>query len=1176
MRFCPLCMKPSALDHCCTIGKIPPADWTLEHLIQFLDVLKEDGNKWNRFGSLGDQVDYPLENGGYKEMFKKERLTGKLLFGKQRKTLSDLMKRIGVKNVKHRDLLVEAIYDLSKPLAPLTEQQMMEERIILVQNSWTQERRPDIQLHALADIMRASADSSRHQLLADLEVPSLLMTILNGRMMDPMLEEDLKERQSEIDELWEKRKARMLDYLQKKELDRKSHLQARDWVQWKADFGSLAVVAFGTLQNMSAGPVFKRLLVEQGFGRILADQLARFREAEKHLTLLRTTSRGQYMSLVASELQEQQLVVLSTVYNLSTLEANRQPLVEQGLARAAVHVAHVAGTKDGQRQLQCMKILCLLSLSGGKTEEQIVADGALAPVVKNLRESFGDTLLFAVTTLCNLAFLPDNRQAIVDAEAVPPLNQVLKRGDPDQQLKAIDAIRNIAAAGADLKLARIVVGELAHIVAEGAGEHRLRALIALRSISRFEETMSELVDRGVLQLVIDIAQEREDQRLCTQALGLLFNVVGFTAQPPLDFDDSDDDFTDEDEEEDEDEEHGDPRDPKDKAAEVAASKVEEPTSAPKLEEKSYAPSSQQSISPDSTPLSSPLTAQSSPIAGQASTQQTVSPEIVKLANRLLHKRISPFFKMLEARELDQLSTQCTYVSIAKNDVIAAQGEPSNTLFVLIQGRIRVLVSVGKAAKKLPVAPEGLAPARFLGDSESPGSSPLMPMTPMTSGSQSPVREGWTPLGVMHRPSTRKLIYSPMRQGKEMKEVARLKPGDTACELGLLEGKFNIATLVAMENSLLMEVKAEDLVPILLRRPELATVLKPAERISLTPEEQLHRLWTDPSMSDEAAERQAFFRIERSERRMKTQGKLLQLGALQVLESFVGEDRGPVNKFLAKSGLALLIGGIDQKENPLLEVDEDIIRKLQDCIDAASYDEEWHGHRYNLEVMLIGTRLLAGNDKNKRRFVQNFMIPFMLSLLKIPDQGVMQLSTAVLLDLSYGMRVRWLIRPVLTVWYKYVKQEMKLKERFSRPLPSQDTVDFAAPTHIVNVKAMDYDVAFTFELHEAASEGGLRWMQRLIEEEDVDPHTADDGGATAMHYAAMNGHIEAMDYLLDHGVDINIQDKSGCTPKAWLLMARFVEYGTDTEQWPEAWQRVVEWVDSKGAIAKFLPMFPFSV
>ncbi len=241
-------------------------------------------------------------------------------------------------------------------------------------------------------------------------------------------------------------------------------------MQWKADFGSLAVVAFGTLQNLSGGEMFRKLLVEQGFGKILAAQLGRIREAEKHLTVLRMTNRGQFMSLVTTEVQEQQLVVLNTVYNLSTLEANRKPLVEQGLARAAVHVAQTA--KDGQRLLQCTKILCLLSLSGGQTEELVVADGALPVVVQCLRESFGDTLLFAVTTICNLAFIPQNRQAIVDAGAVPPLNQVLKRGDPEQQLKAIDAIRNIAAAGADLKLARIVVSELATIVGEGTGEHR--------------------------------------------------------------------------------------------------------------------------------------------------------------------------------------------------------------------------------------------------------------------------------------------------------------------------------------------------------------------------------------------------------------------------------------------------------------------------------------------------------------------------------------------------------------------------------------------------------------------------------------------------------------------------------------------------------------------------------
>ena len=61
----------------------------------FLDVLRTNHHKWAKLGSLGDMVDATLGDGGYKEVFKKERLVGKLLFGKQRKTLSDMMKRIG-------------------------------------------------------------------------------------------------------------------------------------------------------------------------------------------------------------------------------------------------------------------------------------------------------------------------------------------------------------------------------------------------------------------------------------------------------------------------------------------------------------------------------------------------------------------------------------------------------------------------------------------------------------------------------------------------------------------------------------------------------------------------------------------------------------------------------------------------------------------------------------------------------------------------------------------------------------------------------------------------------------------------------------------------------------------------------------------------------------------------
>ena len=243
-------------------------------------------------------------------------------------------------------------------------------------------------------------------------------------------------------------------------------------MQWKADFGSLAVLAYGILRNLSGGEVYKKTLVEQGFGKVLADQLRRFKEAENHLTLLRITDRGQYMTLIATELQEQLLVVLHTLYNLSTLESNRLAMVKQGLAHATVEVAQTVSARDGQRQLMCMKVLCLLSTSRGKTEEQVVLDGALKPVVRILREGIGKTLLMSVTTLCNLAFIPKNRKAIMEAGAISALNQVLKRGGPEHQLKAIDALRNITAAGADVKLARGVVGELARIASESKGEHR--------------------------------------------------------------------------------------------------------------------------------------------------------------------------------------------------------------------------------------------------------------------------------------------------------------------------------------------------------------------------------------------------------------------------------------------------------------------------------------------------------------------------------------------------------------------------------------------------------------------------------------------------------------------------------------------------------------------------------
>lgn len=71
-----------------------------------------------------------------------------------------------------------------------------------------------------------------------------------------------------------------------------------------------------------------------------------------------------------------------------------------------------------------------------------------------------------------------------------------------------------------------------------SAEHKLRALIALRSISRFHDCQSVLVGAGVVKLALQIVDD-EDRRTRGQALGLLYNVVGFTAVAPLEVEEED-------------------------------------------------------------------------------------------------------------------------------------------------------------------------------------------------------------------------------------------------------------------------------------------------------------------------------------------------------------------------------------------------------------------------------------------------------------------------------------------------------------------------------------------------------------------------------------------------------------------------------------------------------------
>lgn len=75
--------------------------------------------------------------------------------------------------------------------------------------------------------------------------------------------------------------------------------------------------------------------------------------------------------------------------------------------------------------------------------------------------------------------------------------------------------------------------------------------------------------------------------------------------------------------------------------------------------------------------------------------------------------------------------------------------------------------------------------------------------------------------------------------------------------------------------------------------------------------------------------------------------------------------------------------------------------------------------------------------------------FRTTLFSNPD--VVRSATAVLLDLSFGMRARWLLRPIMVIWCRHVQGEKKERELWSRVPPPTDTVDFAAPTHVIRVQ-----------------------------------------------------------------------------------------------------------------------------
>jgi Ankyrin repeats (3 copies) len=74
-----------------------------------------------------------------------------------------------------------------------------------------------------------------------------------------------------------------------------------------------------------------------------------------------------------------------------------------------------------------------------------------------------------------------------------------------------------------------------------------------------------------------------------------------------------------------------------------------------------------------------------------------------------------------------------------------------------------------------------------------------------------------------------------------------------------------------------------------------------------------------------------------------------------------------------------------------------------------------------------------------------------------------------------------------------------------------------------------------QLIEAAKQGAVEDVKVLLDSHPELINMKDELGATALHYAAFDGHCAVVHLLVQHGAEINaIDDKFGATPTGWAI------------------------------------------
>ena len=71
--------------------------------------------------------------------------------------------------------------------------------------------------------------------------------------------------------------------------------------------------------------------------------------------------------------------------------------------------------------------------------------------------------------------------------------------------------------------------------------------------------------------------------------------------------------------------------------------------------------------------------------------------------------------------------------------------------------------------------------------------------------------------------------------------------------------------------------------------------------------------------------------------------------------------------------------------------------------------------------------------------------------------------------------------------------------------------------------------------EAVKQGDRERVRAILESDERLADQRDESGATPLHYAALNGHRQIVQLLLERGADINSTDSEfGATPAGWAI------------------------------------------